>query len=170
MKILKEVSLSKENQEIIREYQIYLLTMKHLSENSIISYVLDINKYLSFLEQQKILYSNIKKEHLIEYLNKLDKEKYAVTSVMRKISAIKSFHTFLSKVHHLNNIADRIEMPRHYQSIPNILSIEEMEILLDIPVKTNFDYRNKAMLELMYATGLRVSELVNLKKIGRAHV
>ena len=54
-------------------------------------------------------------------------------------------------------------MPRHYQSIPNILSIEEMEILLDIPVKTNFDYRNKAMLELMYATGLRVSELVNLK-------
>ena len=44
MKILKEVSLSKENQEIIREYQIYLLTMKHLSENSIISYVLDINK------------------------------------------------------------------------------------------------------------------------------
>ena len=163
MKILKEVSLSKENQEIIREYQIYLLTMKHLSENSIISYVLDIHKYLSFLEQQKIPYSNIKKEHLIEYLNKLDKEKYAVTSVMRKISAIKSFHTFLSKVHHLDNIADRIEMPRHYQSIPNILSIEEMEILLDIPTKTNFDYRNKAMLELMYATGLRVSELVNLK-------
>ena len=163
MKILKEVSLSKENQEIIREYQIYLLTMKHLSENSIISYVLDIHKYLSFLEQQKIPYSNIKKEHLIEYLNKLDKEKYAVTSVMRKISAIKSFHTFLTKVHHLDNIADRIEMPRHYQSIPNILSIEEMEILLDIPTKTNFDYRNKAMLELMYATGLRVSELVNLK-------
>lgn len=163
MKTLKEISLTKENQEIIKEYQIYLLTMKHLSENSIISYVLDINKYLSFLEQQKIPYSNIQKEHLIDYLNKLDKEKYAVTSVMRKISAIKSFHTFLSKVHHLDNIADRIEMPRHYQNIPNILSIEEMEILLDIPTKTNFDYRNKAMLELMYATGLRVSELVNLK-------
>ncbi len=163
MKVSKEVSLSKESQEIIREYQIYLLTMKHLSENSIISYVLDINKYLSFLEQQKIPYSNIQKEHLIDYLNKLDKEQYAVTSVMRKISAIKSFHTFLSKVHHLDNIADRIEMPRHYQNIPNILSIEEMEILLDIPTKTNFDYRNKAMLELMYATGLRVSELVNLK-------
>lgn len=163
MKTLKEISLTKENQEIIKEYQIYLLTMKHLSENSIISYVLDINKYLSFLEQQKTPYSNIKKENLIDYLNKLDKEQYAVTSVMRKISAIKSFHTFLSKVHHLDNIADRIEMPRHYQSIPNILSIEEMEILLDIPTKTNFDYRNKAMLELMYATGLRVSELVNLK-------
>ena len=61
MKILKEVSLSKENQEIIREYQIYLLTMKHLSENSIISYVLDIHKYLSFLEQKKSSIQILKK-------------------------------------------------------------------------------------------------------------
>ena len=163
MKKLQEENLTMENRKILKEYQIYLLTMKHLSENSITSYVLDIHKYLFFLEQQKISYFHIQKEDLIHYLDKLDKEKYAVTSVMRKISSIKSFHSFLAKVHHINNIADRIEMPRHYQSIPNILSIEEMEILLDIPTNTNFDYRNKAMLELMYATGLRVSELVNLK-------
>ena len=54
-------------------------------------------------------------------------------------------------------------MPHTYQKLPHVLSIEEVEMLLDIPLDTAYDYRNKAMLELMYATGLRVSELVNLE-------
>ena len=160
---IDQLKLTTENKKIIKEYQIYLLTMKHLSENSIISYTLDIYKYLSFLEEKNITYQEIKKEDLLLYLNQLNEENYAISSVMRKISALKSFHFFLKKNYQLENIASRIELPRHYPKVPQILSIEEVEMLLDIPLKTNYDYRNKAMLELMYATGLRVSELLNLK-------
>lgn len=162
MNILEQ-NLNSENKKILKEYQIYLLTMKHLGQNSITSYILDISKYLSFLEKNHIQLKNTTKENIVAYLNYLDQKKYEITSVMRKISSLKSFYTFLNKNYHYQNIASTIKMPRHYQSIPDILSIEEMEILLDIPLNDAYDYRNKAMLELMYATGLRVSELVNLK-------
>lgn len=149
-------------ENLLKEYKAYLLTMKHLSDNSITSYILDIDKYLFYQEQHHRNYKTLTKNNIIDYLEYLDKEKYATTSIMRKISAMKSFHTFLTKTYHLTNIAETIELPRCHQKIPNILSIEEVEQLLDIPLNTPFDYRNKAMLELMYATGLRVSELINL--------
>lgn len=161
---IEEMNLKKENKKILKEFQIYLLTMKHLVENSISSYLFDIKNYLYYLEKEKHKnYSTIKKDDLIDYLEKLDREDYAVTSIMRKIIAIRSFHFFLNKTYHFENIAKQITSPRAYQKVPNILSIEEVEELLDIPLRTNFDYRNKAMLELLYATGLRVSELVSLK-------
>ena len=161
---IEKMNLQEENKKILKEFQIYLLTMKHLVENSIASYLFDIEKYLYYLETEKHKgYSNIQREDLIDYLSTLDDQDYAVTSVMRKITSIKSFHLFLNKNYHLENIAYHIDFPRYYRKIPNILSIEEVEVLLDIPLKSSFDYRNKAMLELLYATGLRVSELVSLK-------
>lgn len=161
---IEEMNLKEENKKILKEFQIYLFTMKHLVENSISSYLFDIKDYLYYLEKEKHKnYSTIEKDDLIDYLEKLDKEDYAVASIMRKITAIKSFHFFLNKTYHFENITKQITSPRTYQKVPNILSIEEVEELLDIPLKTNFDYRNKAMLELLYATGLRVSELVSLK-------
>ena len=161
---IEEMNLKEENKKILKEFQVYLFTMKHLVENSISSYLFDIKDYLYYLEKEKHKnYSTIEKDDLIDYLEKLDKEDYAVTSIMRKITAIKSFHFFLNKTYHFENITKQITSPRTYQKVPNILSIEEVEELLDIPLKTNFDYRNKAMLELLYATGLRVSELVSLK-------
>lgn len=151
------------NKEILKKFQTYLLTVKHLVDNSITSYILDLYKYFKYLEENKInSYQHITKKDLFSYLEYLDKESYSTASVLRKLSAIKSFHYFLSKNYKLPNITENIESPRFYKKIPNILSIEEMEQLLDISLKTSFDYRNKAMLELMYATGLRVSELINL--------
>ncbi len=161
---IEKLELDKKNLGVVSNYQVYLLTKKYLSDNSVNSYVLDVYKYLSFLEKHGCLYCvNIKKEDVYNYLEFMDIEKYSIYSVVRKISSIKSFHEFLKKEYNVINVCDGLERPKFYQKLPLVLSIEEVELLLDIPLNNAFDYRNKAMLELMYATGLRVSELVNLE-------
>lgn len=161
---IEKLEIHQSYKNVLSRYQTYLLTKKYLSDNSIDSYILDIYKYLLFLEKNNIkIVKDIKKEDIYNYLEFLDEEKYSIYSVVRKISSIKSFHRFLNSEEHIINIADNLEMPRTYQKLPHVLSIEEVEMLLDIPLDTAYDYRNKAMLELMYATGLRVSELVNLE-------
>ena len=155
----EKINLSNKNKEILKNYKSYLLTIMQLSNNSIESYFLDIVKYLEFLNIDCL---NISKEDIIKYLEFLNDNKYSIYSIERKISSIKNFHHFLYKEYNIDDASETIEHPRFYRKIPNVLSIEEVEILLDINLITPFDYRNKAMLELMYATGLRVSELVNL--------
>lgn len=150
--------------EILKKYQLYLLTERHLSDNSMYSYLLDIYKYLEFIENNNInTIKKITKEDIYNYLKYLDDKKYSIYSVVRKISSIKSFHNYISKLLNIEDISLKIENPRFYKKLPNILTIEEIELLLNIKLETPFDYRNKAMLEVMYATGLRVSELINLE-------
>ena len=148
------------NKEILTKYQIYLFTERHMADNSIDSYILDIIKYLEYVNKD---YNSIIKDDIYKYLAKLDKDKLSVTSVERKIVSIKSFHKYLGRFHNIKDIAVNIEHPKFYRKLPNTLTIEEVELLLDIKLETPFDYRNKAMLELMYATGLRVSELCSLE-------
>ena len=157
-------NLEASSKEVLKDYQVYLLTEQHLLDNSISSYLTDIYKYLEYLESNNIKSCfNIEKQDLINYLDYLDKQKYSIYSVVRKISSIRNFHYFLYKKYKIKDISEQIENPRFYKKIPNVLSIEEVDMLLDIPLYSAFDYRNKAMLELLYATGLRVSELVNLE-------
>ncbi len=147
------------NMEFIMKYQTYLLSEKHLSDNSIFSYCEDIMLFLKYINKD---ITSIIKEDIYNYLAYLDKMKYSVYSVARKISSLKSFYIFLNKHYQIKNIINDIEMPKYYKKLPTILTIEEIDKLLNINLVSAYDYRNKAMLELMYATGLRVSELVNL--------
>ena len=164
MKDLKNINISNQNKEILEKFKIYLLTEKHLLENSITSYIDDIIKYLEFMEKNNIKsYKNIKYKDINNYLKYLDDNKYSIYSVVRKISSIKAFHKYLSINYNLEDASTKIESPRFYKKLPNILTIEEVDMLLNIELKNDFDYRNKAMIEVMYATGLRVSELVNLE-------
>ena len=164
MKDLKNINISNQNKEILEKFKIYLLTEKHLLENSITSYLDDIIKYLEFMEKNNIKsYKNIKYKDINNYLKYLDDNKYSIYSVVRKISSIKAFHKYLSINYNLEDASAKIESPRFYKKLPNILTIEEVDMLLNIELKNDFDYRNKAMIEVMYATGLRVSELVNLE-------
>lgn len=157
-------SLNNDYIDILKRYKLYLLTNKHLSDNSVDSYLLDIYKYLEYMEKSKInSIKKIKKEDIYNYLKSLDNNKYSIYSVVRKISSIKTFHRYLSSMYEINDVSMDIDTPRFYKKLPNILTIEEVENLLNIKLETAFDYRNKAMLEVMYATGLRVSELVNLE-------
>ena len=160
---IEEFNLNNNTKDILKQFRVYLLTEKHLSDNSISSYLLDIYKYLLFQEKKNIKDPiKIKKENIIDYLGYLDKENYSIYSVVRKISSLRIFHHYLENTYHIKDVMNDIYNPRFYKKIPNVLSIEEVEKLLSFPLDTAFDYRNKAMLELMYATGLRVSELVNL--------
>ena len=147
------------NIEFIMKYQTYLLSEKHLSDNSIFSYCEDIMLFLKYINKDV---TSITKENIYNYLAYLDKEKYSVYSVARKISSLKSFYIFLNKHYQIKNIIVDVEMPKYYKKLPTILTIEEIDKLLNVNLVSAYDYRNKAMLELMYATGLRVSELVNL--------
>lgn len=156
-------NLNTDTIDILKKYRAYLLTEKHLLDNSISSYISDIYMYLQYLETKKIIDPlSITKENLISYLEELDNENYSIYSVVRKISSIRLFHHYLSKIYNIEDITISIDNPRFYKKIPNVLSIEEVDKLLNIKLNKAYDYRNKAMIELMYATGLRVSELINL--------
>lgn len=158
------IVLNSEYEQIIAKYKAYLLYDKQLADNSVKSYVFDIKRYLSYIQNQNInKIDNIKKDDINSYLKYLDeKEMLSTYSLARKIVAIKSFHNYLSLNYYIENISNKIENPKFYRKIPNVLSINEIDNLLDIELKNPYDYRNKAMLELMYATGMRVSELCSL--------
>lgn len=160
---IKSFKLSDRNKKILDSYYTYLITVKFLNvESTINSYILDIYKYLEYTNKD---YDKTNNDDIYNYLSYLDKEKYSIYSVVRKISSIKSFYTYLL-TENIYKINIDIERPKFYKKLPKVLTIDEVDKLLDIPLDTPFDYRNKAMLELMYATGLRVSELINLTPLN----
>ena len=151
------------NRDILKHYRLYLVTEKHLSSNSVISYILDIYKFLFYLEElKKDNLFKVQEGDLVSYLEYLDEENYSIYSVVRKISSLRAFYHYLAITYNIEDITQKVDNPRFYKKIPNVLSIEEIEKLLSFKLEDAFDYRNKAMLELMYATGLRVSEVVQL--------
>ncbi len=162
---INKLNISSKNKQLLDNYQIYLITLKHMNEiSSTYSYTDDINKYLEFMQEKKVLdATKIKEEDLIKYLKYLNDNKYETSSIARKIVSIKSFHSFLEETYNIPNITNKVNSPKFYRKLPDILSIEEVDNLLDIKTENAFDYRNKAMLELMYSSGLRVSELVSLE-------
>jgi len=164
---IENLEINKDYKEILTDYKFNLIHEEHLEEKTTCnSYLYDIYKYLKFMEQNKI--NNYKKINYIDinnYLKYLDDKEYSIYSVVRKISSIKKFHHYISKKYDIEDVSLKIDIPHFYKKLPNILSIEEVDKLLDIELNNEFDYRNKAMIELMYGTGLRVSELVNLNLI-----
>lgn len=157
--------LNNKNKKLLSDYIIELKTIKQKDKDTTVdSYSEDIYKYLEYTEQKHIKDAlSIKYDDLLKYLKYLDDNNYEVSSVARKIVTIKSFHRYLSENYSITDISSKINTPKFYRKLPNILTIEEVDNLLDIRLNTPYDYRNKAMLELMYSSGLRVSELINLE-------
>lgn len=162
---IDNLKLNKNNKDILEKYQIYLLTVKQKEEETTVSsYIEDIYKYLEYMENNKIKTAlNIEYQDITKYLKYLDNNNYKTSSIIRKIVSIKLFHKYLSLEYKIKDVSSKIINPKLRRKLPNILTIEEVDNLLDIKLNTPFDYRNKAMLELMYSSGLRVSELVDLK-------
>ena len=162
---IDNLKLNKNNKDILEKYQIYLLTVKQKEEKTTVSsYIEDIYKYLEYIENNKIKTAlDIEYQDITNYLKYLDNNNYETSSIIRKIVSIKLFHKYLSEEYKIKDVSSKIINPRLRRKLPNILTIEEVDNLLDIKLNTPFDYRNKAMLELIYSSGLRVSELVDLK-------
>lgn len=138
----------------------YLIIEKKYSKNTVSSYERDLKKFSNKLNNKKI--NEITRKDIQNYLKDLNKD-HNPRSTSRNISTLKSFYKYLkiNKIVKVNPM-DQINNPKTKKTLPKVLSEEEINDLLDIELKTNFDYRNKAMLELMYSSGLRVSELINL--------
>ena len=143
----------------LNRYKIYLKTIKKFSDNKIDAYIHDLLKLKKFTKKDLIKTTKSDLEKFNKTLNELDPKSKA-----RVISSIKSFYKYeMIKGNVCENISNVLIIPKFKKSIPDILSIEEVDKLLDIEVIDHISARNKAMLELMYASGLRVTELINLK-------
>ena len=138
----------------------YLLIDKNYSNNTISSYRIDLEKFLNINHN----ITNVKKEDIESYLKRLHQEGYNERSINRSLSCIKSLYKFLFMEKLISeNIAKDVEAPKLKKALPKVLSEEDIDKLLDIKLVDQFSVRNKAMLEMMYATGMRVSELINVK-------
>lgn len=150
--------------QILDDFIDDLTNNKKLSKNTIESYSRDIKQYLSYLEENNIDFKDAKRGNIIAYVLFLEKENKAPSSISRSIASIRSFYHFLLR----NNIINYdptidLKSPKIEKKMPEILTIGEVEKLLSMPIDNNFKgSRDKAMLELLYATGVRVTELVNL--------
>ena len=163
---IENLKLSDKNKEILKDYKIELTAIKLKKEDTTVeSYIEDIYKYLEYIEKNKHIYNalDIDSNSIINYLSYLDKNNYEKTTIVRKIVSIKLFHKYLNEKYNIPDISTKIDKPRVRRKLPNILTIEEVDNLLNIQLNNAYDFRNKAMLELMYSSGLRVSELVELK-------
>lgn len=147
----------------IEEFKDYILLEKSLSQNTIASYIYDIKKFCDYV-------SAIKKEIEIDedfinnYLIDCSMKELSPTTIARYLSSLKAFFAFLYDEEDISaNPTQHIEGPHIFRSLPTYLSVEEINKLLDFPIKKNSDTRDKAMLELMYSSGLRVSEAIELK-------
>lgn len=151
-------------EEQIGRFLNYLLIDKKYSNNTILTYEDDLNTFLSFCKEEKLELNEIKKEDLKNYLVYLKKQYQNEKTISHHITSLRSFYKFLlmEKILTKNPISG-IELPKLKKTLPHVLSEEEVNQLLDIQITDKYSARNKAMLELMYATGLRVSELINVK-------
>lgn len=143
------------------EFKDYLTIDKKYSENTIKRYDNNLKKFRTFFENKSV--ENIDESDLNEYLKHLYNLGLSSKSVSNNLSSVKSFYKYLNLFQNIKvNPANNIEMPKLKRSLPKTLSYEDVSNLLDIDINDYYDYRNKAMIELMYSSGIRVSELVNL--------
>lgn len=143
----------------------YLEAERGLSKNTLDSYGRDLKQFQLYLQDVQLELIKDSSKHMIEgYLGYLKEKGRAVSTISRSIAAIKSFYQYLVEADYLEqDPAEGLETPRINKKLPKILSIREVEELLKQPdVSCPCGLRDKAMLELLYATGLRVSELISL--------
>lgn len=148
--------------DAIEDFLNYCIFEKGLSDHTRDSYKNDLEVYENFLKNRSIYdVSKIRSEDIKDFLKIRNNEESS--TVAHNLTVIKNFHAYLLKENIINkDISEFIDRPKLRKTLPKTLSVEDVDKLLDIKLDSAFDYRNKAMLELMYGCGLRVSELVNL--------
>ena len=146
------------NPELEKYIEEYLYTEYNTSKNTRDSYAYDLLNLAKFYPNKNIAY--LSKEEIQEYLRKNLK---TARTKAHYLTTINNFYKYLTSTGYLNiNPCESIKMPKLEHKLPEFLTIDEVDKLLDIRVSTAYDLRNKAMLEMLYATGMRISELCNL--------
>lgn len=157
----------------LQDFLHYLVVERGLSQNTISSYKRDLKKYIQFQQEVEKIQSleEVSRLHIISFLKHVKELGHSSKTIARHIASIRSFHQFLLRdkaVSHDPTV--HIETPQPERTLPKVLSMEEVEQLLDAPeLDTAFGLRDKAMIEVLYATGIRVSELIGLN-LGDIHL
>ncbi|MEO1772932.1 site-specific tyrosine recombinase XerD [Candidatus Enterococcus ferrettii] len=158
--------------EQIKEYLHYLTIERGLSLNTRASYERDLKQYLLFLNEKDVKnWQDVDRYTVVDFLALLSQEGKASTTITRMISSLRRFHQFLRQERYTDHDPmQHIESPKKAQKLPQTLSLAEVERLIAAPdTSTTLGIRDRAILEVMYATGLRVSELIGLK-LGDIHL
>lgn len=153
-----------EYEDILNDFCDYLKIDKRYSDLTVESYRTEIKGYLDFFKEKNIKVRDIKNSDIKDYLAYIKKGETSERTLAHNVSVIRTFYKFLLTLKIIErNPTEFLELPKLRKKLPTVLSKEEVEKLLDIDLTDCYSYRNKAMLELLYSTGLRVSELVNLE-------
>lgn len=154
------------DQEPLAEYLVHIKIERDLAENSVKSYQRDIQQYIQFLEEQGIYdWNKIDRYDIILFLQKLKEQGKSDNSIIRMTSSLRQYHQFIRQEKITkNDPMQYVETPKKAEVLPKVLSLNEVEQLLETPdVETFIGLRDRAILEVMYASGLRISELVHLQ-------
>ena len=149
----------------IKEFKYYLRIERSLADNTIQSYLRDINKLADYCNQLKIDEKNVKVNDIRNFINHLNNDQISARSQARIISGIKAFYKYLILEDYIKDDPTLlIENPKIGLKLPEVLSVNEIEIIISsIDLSKKHGQRNKAIIETLYSCGLRVTELINLK-------
>jgi integrase/recombinase XerD len=152
---------------VLRQYFDFLRLEKGVTLHTFHSYQFDLAKYRTFLDAQKIQSAQkVTEEHIGDFLKELSKKNLSPRSVARILSAVRGFHRFLvGEGIHDDDPTENIESPKRSKFLPGVLTVAEVDVVLGQPdTRQQLGLRDRAILEVLYATGVRVSELTNLKQ------
>ncbi len=150
--------------DIVYEFLDYITIEKKYSNYTETNYQIDLDKYENYLNAHKLNYLKVKYKDISDYIINLKKENYKSTSINRMISTLKSFYSYLEKNKKINNNPfDMVSSMKTEKRLPNYFKYDEFNTMLDVIPDTPLGIRNRLILEMLLATGMRVSELSNLK-------
>ena len=146
------------NDRLINDFKNYLELERNYSNNTSLSYVKDVALFSDFIKKDLFL---VDKKDIEKYIRSLNKSSKTISHV---ISSLKSFYNYYMRMGNIkSNPTDEIDRPKIEKKIPEFLTLEEVSSLLNFEVNNEFEARNKAILELLYSSGLRISELTSLE-------
>lgn len=152
----------------LKEYLYYLKITKNLSKNTIKSYERDLHEYMAFIKKNYKIrdFNQINKEHIHNFSRHLSRKGNSSTTITRKLSSIRSLHRYLASENIVDkDISRKIRKPKTKKALPTVLNLTEVERMINVTYQSNdpLSLRNQSLIELAYGSGLRVSELMNLK-------
>ncbi|HLP47060.1 MAG TPA: site-specific tyrosine recombinase XerD [Candidatus Kapabacteria bacterium] len=155
----------KEFETDVRRYLAFLQMEKGLCENTLISYKQGLEKFGSFLQENKLDHINLPENDALDFIKEESRHGSSLSSQAHLISILKSFYKYLLAEDQMDyNPISNIESPKKWKTLPKYLTIDQVDRLLELPnLETPIGQRDKAALELMYASGLRISEVITLK-------
>lgn len=155
----KDNYISDENMDYINRFSDYLKLERNYSLNTILAYVKDLNLFSEFIKKDLL---KVNSNDIRTYVKSCSS--YSARSISRLLSSLRAFYNYYERLNMISvNPIDNIDYPKLEKKMPDFLTLEEVTRLLDINIENEFDARNKAIIELLYSSGIRISELTNME-------